>query len=341
MPAVVRDGRDGRGPGSGHREAFRAVRGAGGRERAGGGGHLPAPARRAPARSARPLLPAGAGTGRRGDHRRADPRRRGHGVLVQRAGASGRQGVGSRASPPRDARCARRTFRTACCSRIGSLSRSRRGGRARGPGSCPWTSTVSRRSTTPSGIMSATACSIALGDRVTSACVRATRSRGSRGRVPGRLRGHRRPRARGAGRGPAARRAAGAVRARAQQHRRQRQHRCGGVRGPQRACRGPASARGQRALRSQAPRRRPLSERDQAGAPSDRPADQLERDLRSAIDNDELRLEFQPIVDLTTGRASHVEALVRWAHPQLGDIAAPAIVASAERTGLVRDLGAG
>ena len=66
----------------------------------------------------------------------------------------------------------------------------------------------------------------------------------------------------------------------------------------------------------------------------------IERDLVQAIEHDELRLEFQPIVDLATGRADHVEALLRWTHPRLGEVPAPAIVASAERTGLVRELGA-
>ena len=66
----------------------------------------------------------------------------------------------------------------------------------------------------------------------------------------------------------------------------------------------------------------------------------VERDLRHAIENDELRLAYQPIFELATGRAARVEALVRWNHPQFGEIAAPAIVASAERTGLIRELGA-
>jgi diguanylate cyclase (GGDEF)-like protein len=65
----------------------------------------------------------------------------------------------------------------------------------------------------------------------------------------------------------------------------------------------------------------------------------IERDLRRAIDDHELELVYQPIFELTSGRAARVEALLRWTHPQLGEIAAPAIVASAERTGLIRDLG--
>jgi diguanylate cyclase (GGDEF)-like protein len=65
----------------------------------------------------------------------------------------------------------------------------------------------------------------------------------------------------------------------------------------------------------------------------------IERDLRRAIGDHELELVFQPIFELTSGRAARVEALLRWTHPRLGAIGAPAIVASAERTGLIRDLG--
>ena len=65
----------------------------------------------------------------------------------------------------------------------------------------------------------------------------------------------------------------------------------------------------------------------------------IERDLRSAIENNELQLAYQPIFELATARAVRVEALLRWEHPQLGAIAASTVVASAERTGLIRDLG--
>ena len=55
---------------------------------------------------------------------------------------------------------------------------------------------------------------------------------------------------------------------------------------------------------------------------------------------DELQLVYQPIFELATGRAVRVEALLRWTHPQLGAIAAPAIVAVGRaHRGLIRDLG--
>jgi diguanylate cyclase (GGDEF)-like protein len=65
----------------------------------------------------------------------------------------------------------------------------------------------------------------------------------------------------------------------------------------------------------------------------------VERDLRHAIDTNQLTLAYQPIFGLSTERAGRVEALLRWTHPLLGEIAAPAVVASAERTGVIRDLG--
>ena len=62
-------------------------------------------------------------------------------------------------------------------------------------------------------------------------------------------------------------------------------------------------------------------------------------ELRRAIEQDELRLHFQPKVDVCTGALSGVEALVRWQHPDRGLILPDQFIPMAERTGLIRPLG--
>lgn len=46
----------------------------------------------------------------------------------------------------------------------------------------------------------------------------------------------------------------------------------------------------------------------------------LEASLHEALDGDQFRLVYQPIVDLSTGHSSHVEALARWRHPERGEV---------------------
>ena len=71
--------------------------------------------------------------------------------------------------------------------------------------------------------------------------------------------------------------------------------------------------------------------------------DVLERRGRSADGGsepaDELRLVYQPIVDLRTREVHAVEALARWRHPGLGDVPARELVRTAEDSGLVHELG--
>jgi diguanylate cyclase (GGDEF)-like protein len=54
---------------------------------------------------------------------------------------------------------------------------------------------------------------------------------------------------------------------------------------------------------------------------------------------DGLRLVYQPIVDLGTGRIDSLEALVRWSHPDLGDVGAQELITAAENAGIIAQLG--
>lgn len=66
---------------------------------------------------------------------------------------------------------------------------------------------------------------------------------------------------------------------------------------------------------------------------------EIEHDLRGALDRDELRVHFQPIVDLKSRMVQGYEALVRWEHPQRGLLMPNQFINVAETTGLIRPLG--
>ena len=66
----------------------------------------------------------------------------------------------------------------------------------------------------------------------------------------------------------------------------------------------------------------------------------LEQDLRRAIAENALELNYQPIVDGPSGAVVAREALLRWHHPQRGTISPAEFIPIAEETGLIADLGA-
>lgn len=64
----------------------------------------------------------------------------------------------------------------------------------------------------------------------------------------------------------------------------------------------------------------------------------LSAELQEAIEQDQLTLDYQPMVDMSTGKIFCVEALVRWNHPRCGLVAPDEFIPSAEQTGVIRPL---
>ena len=65
----------------------------------------------------------------------------------------------------------------------------------------------------------------------------------------------------------------------------------------------------------------------------------LESDLRRALIQEELAIEYQPIVELATGEIEGFEALLRWNHPERGLLGPDEFIRVAEETGAIHQIG--
>jgi len=66
----------------------------------------------------------------------------------------------------------------------------------------------------------------------------------------------------------------------------------------------------------------------------------IEKDLKTAITNEEFLLHYQPIIDLKTGELSAMEALIRWNHPSEGLIPPDHFIPVSEESGQIVSIGA-
>lgn len=65
----------------------------------------------------------------------------------------------------------------------------------------------------------------------------------------------------------------------------------------------------------------------------------IENDLRDALTRDELELEYQPVISISTLKLIGAEALIRWRHPVQGMLYPDEFVGVAERAGMINELG--
>ncbi len=89
------------------------------------------------------------------------------------------------------------------------------------------------------------------------------------------------------------------------------------------------------ALQGQVPQADDASPSELAGIDKIR----LESQLREALQHDALELRYQPLLDVAAGRIAGFEALVRWHHPERGEVSPAEFVALAEETSLIIPVG--
>jgi EAL domain-containing protein (putative c-di-GMP-specific phosphodiesterase class I) len=65
----------------------------------------------------------------------------------------------------------------------------------------------------------------------------------------------------------------------------------------------------------------------------------LSNDLRSALQEQQLHVVYQPVVALATGKAVKAEALIRWQHPQKGWVSPLEFIPLAESSGQITAIG--
>ncbi|HEY0313714.1 MAG TPA: bifunctional diguanylate cyclase/phosphodiesterase [Allosphingosinicella sp.] len=82
----------------------------------------------------------------------------------------------------------------------------------------------------------------------------------------------------------------------------------------------------------------PVLALDEGAASDSALGDQLEVDLRRALDRDEIEILFQPQVSIAGGRITGVEALARWRHPRFGELGAATLFNAAERSDYLAQL---
>jgi diguanylate cyclase (GGDEF)-like protein len=66
----------------------------------------------------------------------------------------------------------------------------------------------------------------------------------------------------------------------------------------------------------------------------------MSNDLRSALTNNQFKVYFQPIINLSSGKAYKAEALLRWIHPERGMVSPAEFIPLAEETRLILEIGA-